>query len=162
MRRFALPAVLLALSGAFVFWWFSPVQVLKRRTNSFLQALTIESGSGKTGRHLATYKLNALLAEEVELTAPSMPEADGNFQRSELESAFSWLCDQAKQTRFDLENFRSVRVDDGQADVTFALNALVDLPGYRPADGRYEVTFHWQQEKDGWRLTRAQWDEARK
>lgn len=160
MKRIALPLAILALLGAFAFWWFSPGQVLKRRTQTFLDTLTFESGSGKGGRHLAAYSFNALLASEVTLKAPSIAEANGTFQRSELESAFSWLCDNAKQTRFDLEDFHSVRVDGDRAEVAFSLAALVELPAYRPADGRFEVTFQWRREKDGWRLTSAEWVEV--
>lgn len=162
MKRIALPLVVLALLGAFAFWWFSPVQVVKRRTKTLLETLTLEAGSGKGGRHLATYSFNALLASEVELEAPSIQEANGTFQRAEMESAFSWLCDQAKETRFELEKFHTVRVAGDRADVAFSLNALVELPNYRPADGNFKVTFQWQQEKDGWRLTSAKWTEVGK
>jgi hypothetical protein len=162
MKRFALPVVLLALIGAIAFWWFSPVQVVKRRTNTLLQTLTLESGSGRGGRHLASYSLNALLASQVELESPSIREANGVFDRAEMESAFSWLCDQAKQTRFDLKNFHSFSIDGDQADVSCSLIALVELPNYRPADGTYEVDFQWQREKDGWRLKSARWSEAGK
>ncbi len=136
------------------------MQVVKRRCKTLLETLTLESGSGNAGRQLATYSLNALLASEVELETPSIDEANGTFERSEMESAFSWLCGQAKQTRFELEEFHSVIVSGDRADVALALNALVELPTYRPADGRYEVTFQWQKEKDGWRLARARWIEA--
>ena len=159
MKRLALPAIIFVLLGAFAFWWFSPVQIVKRRTKTLLKTLTLESGSGMAGRQLASYSLNSLLASEVELEAPSIDEANGTFERSEMESAFSWLCRQAKQTRFDLEEFHSVRVSDDHAEVAFSLDALVELPRYRPADGRYEVTFQWQREKDGWRLANAKWVE---
>lgn len=162
MKRLAPPLLILVLLGAFAFWWYSPVQVLKRRTVSLLETLTLESGSGNGRRQLATYSLNALLASEVELETPSISEANGTFARSEMESAFIWLCRQARETRFDLERFHSVRVSGDHADVAFSLNALVELPRYRPADGRYEVTFQWQREKDGWRLVSAKWMDATK
>jgi hypothetical protein len=162
MKRLALPAIVLALLGAFAFWWFSPVQVLKRRTQTLLHTLALESGSGKGGRQMAVYSLNALLASEVELEAPSLQEANGTFERSEMESAFSWLCEQAKQTRFDLEEFRAVNITGDRAKVAFSLNALVALPGYRPVDGRYDATLQWQREKDGWRLASAKWTEAKR
>lgn len=161
MKRLALPLVILVLLGAAAFWWYSPVQVLKRRTQNLLETLTLEAGSSRGGRQLATYSLNALLASEVVLDTPSISEANGTFERSEIESAFSWLCQQAKETRFDLEKFHSVKADGDQADVKFSLNALVALPRYRPADGRYEVTFQWQREEDGWRLKSAEWLEAK-
>ena len=161
MKRFGLPVFILALLGAFAFWWFSPVQVLKRRTETLLRTLTLESGSGKAARQMGVYSLNALLATEVELSNPTIQEANGTFERSEMESAFSWLCEQAKETRFELGDFHSVKIDGEQADVAFSLEALVALPTYRPADGRYEVTFHWVRESDTWRLGRATWAKSK-
>jgi hypothetical protein len=157
MKRFLIPLSLLALAGALATWWFSPVQVVKRRAKTLLHTLTLESGSGRAGRHLATYTLNALLASEVELESSDIREANGTFDRAEMESAFSWLCDQAKQTRFDLDRFQSVTVDGDRAKTVLSLDALVELPNYRPADGRYDAVFEWQRGEDGWRLTSAQW-----
>ncbi len=160
MKRAAFPLIILVLLGAFAFWWYSPVQVVKRRSGKLLDTLSLDAGGGKGRCQLATYSLNSLLASEVVLETPSISEANGTFERSEMESAFTWLCQQAKQSRFELEKFHSVKVAGDHADVVLSLNALVELPRYRPADGRYEVTFQWQREKDGWRLTRAEWLEA--
>lgn len=163
MKRLALPAVILALLGALAFWWFSPVQVVKRRTANLLHTLTLEAGGGKAGRQMNVYSLNALLAPVVDLENPSISEANGSFERQEMESAYSWLCEQARETRFDLEKLRSITVTGDRAEVSFLLNALVELPNYRPADGRYDVTFHWKNDADeGWRLERAVWKEAGK
>lgn len=159
MKRSAIPLVILVLLGAFAFWWFSPVQVVKRRSKALLETLTLEPGGGKGGRQLAAYTLNGLLADEVELTAPSIEEANGTFPRTEMESAFSWLCKHAKQTRFDLEDVHSVTVEGDRAEIGFSLSALVELSDYRPVDGRYEVTYKWRREKDGWRLASAKWIE---
>ena len=148
--------------GALAFWWFSPVQVVKRRTETLLETLTLEAGRSKGSRQMGVYSLNALLASEVRLTAPSMEEANGTFERSEMESAFSWLCEQAKETRFSPMEHYSVRINGDQADVSFSVLALVELPSYRPADGIYEVTFRWQREDDGWRLAHARWVEAKR
>lgn len=161
MKRYGLLVLTLALLGAFAGWWFSPVQVLKRRTQTLLDTLTLESGSGKAARQMGVYSLNALLAPEVELDTPTIREANGTFDRPELESAFSWLCEQAKETRFELEKFGSVKVNGDQAELGFLLKAQVVLPSYRPADGRYDVTFHWLREDNTWRLTRAKWMQAK-
>jgi hypothetical protein len=160
MKRLALPVVVIALIGAFAFWWFSPVQIVKRRTETLLDTVTLEAGSGRGGRPLKGYTLNALLAPQVILDTPTIEQANGTFTRSEMESAFSWLCEQAKETRFELEEFRSVEVVDDEAVVGFTLEALVELPSYKPADGSFLVDFHWRREKDGWRLTRAVWREV--
>jgi hypothetical protein len=155
MKRFTPLLILLLLAGAFAFWWFSPAQMVKRRTASLLDTLTLETGTG--GRRLAVYSLNALLADEVELDVPAIPEANGTFARADLESAFTWLCGQAKQTRFEPLGFLSVTADGDRAAVEVSLDAMVELPGRRPLDGRYSVTFHWCHGDDGWRLCRATW-----
>jgi hypothetical protein len=160
MKRFASLAVSLAVAVIFGVWWFSPTQVLKRRTESLLATLTLDSGTGKAGRQMAAYSLNALLASQVELENPDIHEANGSFERAELESAFSWLCNQARQTRFEAGKFHAVSVSGDAAKVKLSLTGLVELPTYRPADGTYEVTFDWQKEEDGWRLSRAVWQQV--
>jgi hypothetical protein len=157
MRRLFPAIFLLALAGAFLYWWFSPVQVIKRRTESFLKVLTLQASESPTSRQLGAYSLNALLAEQVALESTTINEANGTFERPELESAYAWLCQQARQTHFDLVKFESVAVTGKLAKVTFTLNALVELPTYRPADGIYQVVFDWQETDDGWRLTTAKW-----
>ena len=157
MKRLVISAVVIAILAGLSVWWFSDTQVLKRRTQSLLTTLTLDSGTGKVGRQMGSYTLNSLLASEVSLDTPTIKEANGSFQRDELESFFSWLCNQAKETRFTLQDFHSVTVTGDKATVKLTLVGLVVLPNYRPADGTYDVTFDWQKEKDGWRLNHATW-----
>lgn len=160
MKRYAIPAVIALIFVAFGVWWFSPTQVVKRRCNSLLSALTMDAGSGNVSRQAGAYSLNALLSEEVRLETPTISEANGNFERSELESGYSWLSNTAKETRFELQNFRSVTLAGDTATVELTLIGLVVLPTYRPADGTYDVTFQWKKQKDGWRLTDATWTQV--
>ena len=149
--------VVLLLAAA---WWFSPRQIIKRRTLTLLETLTMEADQGRSGRQLGTYSLNALLAPEVELKTPTIEEANGTFDRSELESAYSWLSSHAKETRFRHESFGSVTTNGDMGTVVFTLEALVELADRRPVDGRFEVTFHWQRDDHGkWLLASAIWDQ---
>lgn len=157
MKRIGLPLVIIALLGAFLFWWFSPVQVVKRRTGTLLQTLTLDSSSGKATRQAGVYSLNALLASEVELETQTLSEANGTFDRSDLESAFSWLCEQARETRFELVGIRSIRIDGDAAIVDCVLEAKVEMPLTRPVDGRHRATLHWTREENVWRLSKASW-----
>jgi hypothetical protein len=52
-----------------------------------------------------------------------------------------------------------VDIAANSANVSFSLNAVVELPAYRPADGPYEVLFRWQRDDDGWKLASAKWSE---
>ncbi len=160
MKRYLLPVVVLVLLAAFGVWWYTPYQVVKRKVGSLLSTLTLEAGSGKAGRNLRGYTLHDLLASEVELVTPTIEEANGTFQRDEIDSAFSWLCNQAKQTSFVMEEVREITIDGDRAKVRLTLTGLVELPTYRPADGRYDVTFDWVKEEDAWKLTRAVWDQV--
>ena len=160
MKRWVLWGVVLAVFIGLGAWWFSPVQVLKRRTASFLSTITLDAGAGRASRQMATYSLNRILASEVQLDTPTIPEANGNFERSELESGFSWLANQAKQTRFEIQEIRSVVVTGATATVDLRLEGLVELPHYRPADGIYDVIFEWVKGEDGWRLVHATWQQA--
>ena len=161
MKKYVIPALIAAVLGGVAVWWFSPTQVVKRRTLTLFRTLTLEAGSGNAGRQMGTYSLNALLALQVDLDNPTIKEASGTFERSEVESAFSWLCSTAKQTRFEIVAFRSIRVDGDHATVDATLSGLVELPTYSPADGKFDAVFDWAKEKDGWRLARATWKEAK-
>lgn len=161
MKRYAIFALIGMILTAAAMWWFSPEQVLKRRTETLFGTLTLKPGSGSAGRQMGTYSLNALLASEVVLENPTLKEASGTFERQEMESAYSWLCGQAKQTRFELVKLHSVTVTDDRATVNLTLEGLVELPNYNPADGNYDATFDWVKEKDGWRLAKASWKETK-
>jgi len=159
MKRFAIIAVVVALLTALGFWWFSPSEVVKRRTEKLLEVLTFDATSGRGARQMGAYSLNALLAEEVKLSSKSIAEANGTFERAELESAYSWLGAQAKQTSFKLEGFDSIEIEGDQATVHFRLKGLVELPNYRPADGHFRVVFKWVNIEKGWRLQDAEWNQ---
>ncbi len=158
LKLYSIPCVVLMIAGL---WWFSPTQILKRRTVSLLETLTLEATSGKAARQIGTYALNSLLAPEVELHTPTIPEANGTFDRSEMESAFGWLCSQAKQTHFKLKEFRSITLQENTGQVEFTVDALIELPIYRPADGDYSVTFAWVKTDAGWQLSGAKWHRSR-
>jgi len=158
MKRLVIATLSVVISGALGIWWFSPTEVLERRTHKLLEILTFDAASGKGARQMGVYSFNALLADEVKLTARSIAEANGTFQRSELEAAYSWLGAQAKQSFFKLEEIDSIEFGGDQATVRFRLEALVELPSYRPADRHFRVIFKWVNNDEGWRLREAEWD----
>jgi len=161
MKRAIILVVFLVILTGLGAWWFSDKQVLKRRTNSLMTTLTMDGGTGKTTRHLGAYSLNSILAPSVQLDTPTIKEANGTFERSELESAYSWLCDAAKQTRFEVVKFESITITGVEADMKLRLTGNVELPTYKPAEGEYDVTFQWKKWEDGWRLEKARWDKEK-
>ena len=88
MKRFIVPIVFLAGAIVFCLWWYSPTQVIKRRTASLLSTLTMAAGDGKANRHMGAYSLNGLLAPQVALETPTIDEANGTFERED--DAYRW------------------------------------------------------------------------
>jgi len=147
-------AVLLVPLGM---WWFSPEQAVMRRTKHLMEVLTLSEGSGVPLRQAKVYSMNALLAPEVELVVPDVPEANGSFDKEEMEAAFSWICRNAKRSRFDITAFRDVDVVGDTATVRFLAEGYIELSTGRPADGRFEVTIVWKKGGDGWRYDKIVW-----
>lgn len=162
MKRLVPIVIIIALLAGFAFWWNSPTQIVKRRTQTLLQTLTMERTDSKVTRQTGVYQLDALLAEDVELDTPTIPEANGTFPRTEMISAFASLCESVRQMHCKLEQIRSLEIAGDYADITVIIEALVDLSSYHPVDGRFDVTFHWQRDKDrNWRLARASCTEVK-
>ena len=160
MKRATLAAAVVGILVASGFWWFSPTQVIKRQTKSLLDILTIEKSSGKVSRQMGTQSLSQFLAPQVELETPTIEESNGTFERADVESAFAWLCNQAKQTHFKLTELQSITTSGNQAQVRLKLDGLVELPTYRPVDGNFFVTFNWLKTAEGWQLTYAKWEQT--
>ncbi len=158
MKKPLIAVAAVVLLGVFASWWYSPVQVLKRRTVILLETLDMEPGTSRASRQMGLYTLSSMLAPDVVLESPSTPQACGEFPRQELESVFSWFCEQAKECRFEDEKFESVTSSGGEADVVFTVKAMVEVGGSRPVDGTYRVKLHWQNPEGNWLLTRAEWD----
>lgn len=157
MRRLLVPLVSLLLIGGFLAWWFSPTQVVKRHTKALLELLTMEQGTAGMSRIQGSFKLDRLLARKVEIEVPSIAEANGVFDKSEVGSAYNWLCQSARETRMKLDGIDSIGISGNKAVVVTSLNALVDMKGFRPVDGPGEATFTWQKTEDGWLLEKAVW-----
>lgn len=145
-------SIIVVLSAA---WWFSPEQVIKRRSTSLFEILTIDLSKPPTTRALAVYSLHPYLATEVEVSTPTPEEANGTFAREELESAFSSICQHALQCRFSESVFEQVSIDGKRASVELNLQANVEFPGLRIADGPFRVKLDWLRGEKDWLLERA-------
>jgi hypothetical protein len=160
MRRLALPALLLALLAGFLVWWFSPGQVVKRRTKTLIGLANLEAGSGTASRAMGTFTLTKLLDDPVDLAVPSVEEANGRFARQELEAGYQWFCRSAKESRVRVTGFEEISVLGDEATVRATLDAQVVFPTYHPSDGPVQATFEWRKRDDGWRLVRLVWENA--
>ena len=138
-------------------WWFSPEQVIKRRTEHLMDVLTMSDGSGGPMRQAKVFSMNGMLAPDVTLTIPEIADANGTFEKQEMESAFSWICQNAKKSDFRITEFREIEINGDSAKVRFIAEGFLELPMGRPADGSFDVTIHWKKGGDGWRYDAVTW-----
>ncbi len=138
-------------------WWFSPEQVIMRRTKHLMEVLSLSEGSGGPLRQAKVFSMNALLAPEVKLVIPEISDANGTFDKAEMESAFSWICQNAKHSRFNVTAFRDVAITGDTATVRFLAEGYIELGSGRPADGTFEATIVWKKGGDGWRYDKVIW-----
>lgn len=163
MKKLLIPVVALVAVVAVLLWFFSPEQVVKRRTGKLMSILTMEeTGGGANSRQLSALGLGTLIADELALETPTIEEANGVHQRTDIESGFGGLTRIANFTKFELVEYHAITILGDDARVSATIEAVVALPSYRPADGLYEVELDWKKEKDGvWRLSRAKWQETK-
>ncbi|RYD33324.1 MAG: hypothetical protein EOP87_11200 [Verrucomicrobiaceae bacterium] len=160
MKKILIPVVAMVAVVAVLVWFFSPEQIVKRRTGKLMSTLTLEDTGGS--RSLNALGLGNLIADELALETPTIEEANGVHRRSDIESGFGGLARIANFTKFELVEYHTITILGEEARVNATIEAVVALPSYRPADGLYEVELDWKKEKDGvWRLARARWQETR-
>jgi len=161
MKKLLIPVAALVATIAVLLWFFSAEQVLKRRTGKLMSILTMEEAGDRNSRHVNALGLGNLIGDELTLETPTIEEANGVHQKTEVESGFAGLSRVASFTKFEIVEYHSITINGDEARVTATIEAVVALSSYRPADGLYEVELDWQKADDGWRLTRAKWQETR-
>lgn len=161
MKKILVPLVALVAIIAALLWFFSPKQVVKRSTNKLMSTLTMEDTGGKGSRQANLLRLGNLIAGELTLETPTIEEANGVHQKTDVESGFAALTRVASFTKFEVVEYHSITINGEDARVNATIEAVVALPSYRPADGLYEVELDWQKVTDGWRLSRARWQETK-
>lgn len=138
-------------------WYYSPERVVKRQAKHLMEVVSMSSGSVGPMRQAKVYSMNALLDREVELVIPEIADANGTFDKQEMESAFSWICQNAKSSDFRVTDFRKVEVEGENATTHLRVEGFMELPGSRPADGAFDVLIHWKKAADGWRFYKVVW-----
>ena len=157
MKKLIAIVVLIAALIPLGMWWFSPERVIKGQTKHLMEVLTLSSGTGGVMRQAKVFSMNAMLAPEVTLTIPDIADANGTFDKQEMESAFSWICQNAKKSEFRVTEFTDVAIDGDRAKVSFTAEGFLELGVGRPADGKFDVTIHWKKAGDGWRYDAVSW-----
>lgn len=152
--------VIAASVAASCLWWFSPEQVIRRRTLSFFDVISVDVSKPPTTRALAVYQLHPYLAPEVEISSSAHEDASGTFVRDELESAFSSICQHAVQCRFYEAQISDVAIDGKRATVSVSLQVKLEFQSLKVADGPFRAKLEWERGEKNWLLVRAEGEPA--
>lgn len=155
MKKRVIIAVVSVIAVMIAAWWFSPKQIIKRRSIALFDVLTIDPSKAPATRALAVYSLHPYLANEMEIATSAHEEANGTFAREELESAFSSICQHAKQCRFSELVVDRVSIDGRRASVDLNLQVNVEFTGLSIADGQFRVSLEWLRAENDWVLVRT-------
>jgi len=135
-------------------WWFSPEQVLMRRTEKLLELFSLSEDT-RGPKQMRVFAMNKMLCPQVELIIPDVSEANGSFDKAEIEAVFSWICQNATRSHFEIVSFRDVSVSGEKASVSFAAAGSIQFRSTQPIEGSFEVTIIWKKAEDGWRYEKV-------
>lgn len=142
-------------------WWFSPNQVVKRKTIQLLDIISLAADQGVAPRQLRNMKLEKLLAKQINLEVGSEAEIDGSYSRTDMLSLYAALCNATKTSEFKLARIDALQADTQRAEMQVVIQAKVVLSNKdKPFDGLYPTLIVWQKGEDGWQLTDVRVSEA--
>ncbi|WP_411826552.1 hypothetical protein [Luteolibacter sp. AS25] len=160
MKRLLILLGVIAVMIVLGIWWFSPERVVKRRAKHLMEVLSMSEGAGGPLRQAKVFSMNGLMENRIKISAPDIDDANGSFDKQEVESAFSWICRNAKSSDFRIVDYDVVEVEGDEARTIISVDGYMELPGYRPADGSFKVTIDWQKAEDGWRFYSVVWENS--
>lgn len=152
MKRLIVGIVVLAAVAGFVIWWFSPTQVLKRRTRALLDTVTVDASSGRIARGMQASGIDGFLAPRVNLEVPD-EEASGSWRRDEVGAGFRYVAARCDFTRFELDSIESLVIGEDSATLDGWIDAEVQVDKKTRVSGRYRTEFTWTKSEDRWRIT---------
>ncbi len=161
MKKFAVAAGILVALGAFLAWWFQPVNVVTRRTGALLETIEIPAETGTIGRNARAGAISGFLAPRVEVLSPDHleDEVGGSIDRDQLAGMFAALAQSCREIELGEPEGLVVTVSGGTASSRFRIEADARLPNRTPVQGRHEVELDWIKDDRRWVLKRARWSE---
>lgn len=160
MKRIIIGSLVAVALVGFGLWWFSPRQVLMRRTHALLDTVTIDLDSGRGARGLQASGIDGFLSPKILLEVPD-GEADGSWSRSEVAAGFRYVAISCDFTRFQLDTIESLVIEGDQATLIGWLDAEVQDNKKSRVSGRYLTEFGWTKGEDRWRISSVKMKDGR-
>ncbi len=142
----------------FSMWWFSEERTIKRRSDHLMDVLTISADTKGIFRQAKVFSINGVIAQQIEIESATIAKANGSFQKDQIESAFSWICRNAKESEFEITEFNKIEIEGNRATVSATVKGFMEINSDRVVDGFSDVTLHWEKIDGAWMLTKMIWN----
>lgn len=156
--RIIIACVLVLLLIPFSMWWSSEERAVKRRSDHLIDVMTIDAESRGVFRQLKAYSLGEVLADQINFESSTVEKVNGSYPKDQIESAFSWICQNSKESIFEITEFREVKIEGDRATVRATVEGFIEVKGDRPVDGSSDVTLFWVKSNGSWVLTKMIWN----
>ena len=146
----------LAIMTAFLVWWFSPSQVVKRQTNTVIKCLDIPETATKTYRALKTTSFSNLLANTVtcHVDIANYQRDLGHAQLVESHQLYAYHVDWASAKA---SNIKVSIIDDQHATTQADLNFTISSKKMAASSEIIALNLSWQKNDAGkWQLTKVE------
>ena len=156
--RIIIACVLVLLLIPLSMWWSSEERAVKRRSDHLIDVMTIDAESRGVFRQLKAYSLGEVLADQINFESSTVEKVNGSYPKDQIESAFSWICQNSKESIFEITEFREVKIEGDRATVRATVEGFIEVKGDRPVDGSSDVTLFWVKSNGSWVLTKMIWN----
>ena len=133
--------------------------MLERRLDKFIETLSFDKSTTRASRLVKSTTIGQYFDQQVEITSP-IDEATGNFSPEDLNSAYSYLCENAQEIVIERAAELRTEINGDHATQKFEADVNVAISRWlKGLNGRYHVTIHWRKSEEGWKIHSTAWQE---
>lgn len=135
-KKILIPATFILAIIAFLLWWFSTAQVLKRRSLDLIDCVRMEEGTGRVQRAFKADNLKDYITDTITVTYPQM-KSTFNHQYStnlpisldedQAKSALLYLTELAEWIKVENESVEVLKHNENAATVKISFDITSKL-----------------------------------
>lgn len=154
MSRFSVLLLFsVVIAAAYLFWWFSPNQVVTRQTHKMISYIDVPQTSTKTYRALKTNNFSNLLDETITCRV-DIADYQSDFSRDRLIESHHMFVQNVDWASAKASNTEVEITDDHHATAQSVVDFKVKTKKATSVNELFTISMHWKKNESGkWLLT---------
>ncbi|MGB0775920.1 MAG: DUF4440 domain-containing protein, partial [Akkermansiaceae bacterium] len=142
-------AAILVVAVSFSIWWYSPTQVVKRKSQALIQTLTIHSDDGKTERASKNQTFSSLIGSPftAEVSTAMLSRKMGASEATESHLVLTQVC---SSSSLEISNME-IETSGDSITVTGAAKVHVSIKDGGSHSESGKATLIWKQQDNEWK-----------